>query len=72
VNCIALCLLRHTAMRGPAARDLRGASSRSMFRVVWVDDFVFYYLVAGTPPVRACPGGASTASGTWLCEMIGV
>ncbi len=46
LNCIAMCLLRHAAMRGPAAGYLRSASSRSMHGVVWVDDFIFYHLVA--------------------------
>jgi hypothetical protein len=34
LNCIALCLLRHAALRGPSSGALRGASSRSLRGVV--------------------------------------
>ncbi len=42
LNCIALCLLRHAALRGANEGKLRGASVRSMIGVVWVDGFVFH------------------------------
>jgi hypothetical protein len=44
INCITLFLLRHAGLRWPAAVDLRGASSHYLCCVVWVDDFVFYFL----------------------------
>jgi hypothetical protein len=45
LNCIALCLLRHAALRRPAPGELRGASSTSLLGVVWVDDFTFWHPV---------------------------
>ena len=84
LNCIALCLLRHAALRGPAAGQLRGASSRSVHGVVWVDDFVFYHLVAWHAACAGLSGGcpvclralanaqANDAWWTELCEMLGV
>ena len=53
LNCIALCLLRHGALRGPNAGERRGYSVRTLLGVVWVDDFVFYSQVA---PHAACSG----------------
>jgi hypothetical protein len=50
LNCIALCLLRHAALRGANKGELRGASVRSMLGVVWVDDFVFHMRVEWHPP----------------------
>jgi hypothetical protein len=84
LNCIALCLLRHAAMRGPASGDLRGGSSRSMHGVVWVDDFVFYHLVAWHDACAGLSGGCpeclralahANANDAWwtdLCAMLGV
>jgi hypothetical protein len=42
LNCVVLCLLRHGAMRGPAAGERRGASRRSLLCCAWVDYFAFY------------------------------
>jgi len=84
LNCIALCLLRHAALRGSAAGDLRGASSKSIHGVVWVDDFVFYHLVAwhaacaglacGCPSCLRDLAAAEEKDAWWiaLCEMLGV
>ena len=81
LNCIALCLLRHCAMRGPASGDLRGASSRSMHGVVWVDDFVFYLLVpwhqacdglAGGCPVCSRALVGAEANDAWFIELCGL
>jgi hypothetical protein len=84
LNCIALCLLLHAALRGPAAGELRGASSRSVHGVVWVDDFVFYHLVAWHAACAGLSGGCpvclralvdAEANDAWwtdLCEMLGV
>jgi hypothetical protein len=66
LNCIKLCLLRHCAMRGPAAGDLRGVSSRSMRGVVWVEDFVFYLL---TPWHEACGGLNCCCSSAAQCTV---
>ena len=60
LNCIALCLLRHATLRGPHDGDLRGASSRSMHGVVWVDDFVFYSQVAWHAACQGLAGGCPT------------
>ena len=84
LNCIALCLLRHAALRGPHDGDLRGASSRSMHGVVWVDDFVFYSQVAWHAACQGLAGGCPTclqaladaelldAWWTELCALLGV
>ena len=84
LNCIALCLLRHAALRGPAAGELRGASVRSMHGVVWVDDFVFYSQVdshdvclgldGGCPVCRRALGDAEVLDAWWidLCDLLGV
>ena len=84
LNCIALCLLRYAALRGPAAGDLRGASSRSLRGVVWVDDFVFYFLTpwhdacaglaGGCPVCRRALADAEVLDAWWidLCQMLGV
>jgi hypothetical protein len=84
LNCIALCLLRHAALRGPAAGDLRGASSRSLHGVVWVDDFVFYSQVAWHAACAGLAGGcawcrsalaeAEALDAWWseLCGLLGV
>ena len=84
LNCIALCLLRHAALRGPAAGELRGASSRSLHGVVWVDDFVFYSQVAwhaacaglagGCAWCRAALAEAELKDAWWteLCGLLGV
>ena len=84
LNCIALCLLRHAALRGPAEGDLRGASSRSLRGVVWVDDFVFYHLApwheaceglaGGCPVCRRALADAEVLDSWWmdLCKMLGV
>jgi hypothetical protein len=84
LNCIALCLLRHAALRWPAAGDLRGASSHSLRGVVWVNDFVFYFLkpwhdacygLAGGCPVCRCALVDVEALDAWwidLCQMLGV
>jgi hypothetical protein len=84
LNCIALCLLRHAALRGPHDGQLRGASSRSMHGVVWVDDFVFYLqvpwhaacagLAGGCPTCRQALAEAELLDTWWteLCEMLGV
>jgi hypothetical protein len=53
LNCIALCLLRHGALRGPFRGERRGASGRSLTGVVWVDDFTFFRTV---PPHPSCGG----------------
>ena len=84
LNCIALCLLRHAALRGPAAGELRGASSRSMHGVVWVDDFVFYSQAAWHEACMGLAGGcpvclvvleqAEVLDAWWieLCDILGV
>jgi hypothetical protein len=35
LNCIALCLLRHSALRAPVVGELLGCSLRSLLGVVW-------------------------------------
>jgi hypothetical protein len=67
LNCVVLCLLRHGAMRGPAAGERRGASRRSLLGVAWVDDFSFYRWVAPHPPCAGLAGGCA-ACGTGLAE----
>ena len=57
LNCIALCLLRHAALRGANAGELRGASVRSMLGVVWVDDFVFHKRVKWHEPCGGLAAG---------------
>jgi hypothetical protein len=57
LNCIALCLLRHAALRGANEGELRGASVRSMLGVVWVDDFVFHKRVEWHPPCGGLAAG---------------
>ena len=57
LNCIALCLLRHAALRGANTGELRGASDRSMLGVVWVDDFVFHKRVQWHEPCGGLAGG---------------
>ncbi len=80
-NCIALCLLHHCARRGPEAGELRGASSRSMRGVVWVDDFVFYLLVAWHDACEGLAGGCpiccraladADANDAWFVELCGL
>ena len=46
LNAVALCLLRYMALRNPAPGERRGASVRTGNGVVWVDDFVFWIVVA--------------------------
>ena len=84
LNCVALCLLRHAAMRGPGPGELRGSSTRSMHGVVWVDDFVFHKLVewheeclglAGGCPVCLRGLAAAEVLDEWwiaLCDQLGV
>ena len=84
LNCIALCLLRHAALRGPNAGELRGASIRSLHGVVWVDDFVFYSQVATHTACGGLAGGcliclralgeAEVLDAWWidLCGLLGV
>ncbi len=83
---MALCLLRHAALRGQAAGELRGSSSRSIHGVVtvWMDDFVFDHLVAWHDTCAGLSGGCpvcllalvdAEANDAWwtdLCEMLGV
>ncbi len=59
LNCIALCLLRHAALRRANTGELRGASVRStgMLGVVWVDDFVFHMRVEWHPPCGGLAAG---------------
>ena len=84
LNCVALCLLRHAALRGAAAGELRGASSRSLLGVVWVDDFTFYRQVPPHPACGGLQGGCPVCRGSlaeaeqldewWmdLCSQLGV
>lgn len=84
LNCVALCLLRHGAMRSPAAGERRGASRRTLLGVVWVDDFVFYRWVRAHPPCAGLVGGcvvcgeakqeAEELDAFWveLCESLGI
>ena len=84
LNCIAMCLLRHMAMRNPAPGERRGTSSRTGNGVVWVDDFVFYKLVqphaacsglaGGCPACCACLPQAEEVDEYWveLCGRLGV
>ena len=84
LNCIALCLLRHAALRGPAPGELRGASSRSLLGVVWVDDFTFHRPVPWHPTCLGIVGGcvvcrrslaeAERLDEWWmdLCDQLGV
>ena len=69
LNCVALCLLRHAAMRGPDAGERRGASDRTMTGVVWVDDFVFHKMVEWH---EACAGlaGGCAACGRGLATAV--
>ena len=57
LNCIALCLLRHAALRGPAQGELRGFSVNTLLGVVWVADFTFYRPVPWHPPCAGLTGG---------------
>jgi hypothetical protein len=59
LNCIALCLLRHAALRGANEGELRGASVRSMLGVVWVDDFVFHKRVEWHEPCGGLAAGCT-------------
>jgi hypothetical protein len=84
LNCIALCLLRHAALRAPAVGELRGCSQRSLLGVVWVDDFTFYRPAPWHPPCAGLAGGCATcrtalahaeALDEWwmdLCDQLGV
>ena len=84
LNCVVLCLLRHGAMRAPAAGERRGASKRSLLGVAWVDDFAFYRWVRPHPPCAGLAGGcpvcqvglteAEALDVFWmeLCESLGV
>ncbi len=67
LNCLALCLLRHGAMRSPAAGERRGASYRSLLGKVWVDDFAFYRWVR----FHARCEGLAADSGWWLPGLHG-
>ena len=84
LNCVVLCLLRHGAMRRPAAGERRGASRRSLLGVAWVDDFSFYRWVAPHPQCAGLVGGcavcrtglaeAEELDAFWmeLCDSLGV
>ena len=84
LNCVAICLLRHAALRGANAGELRGASLRSLLGVVWVDDFAFYHQVAAHPAcgglADGCPScmealaQAEVLDEWWmdLCDQLGV
>ena len=61
LNCIALCLLHHAALRGANEGELHSASVRSMLGVVWVDDLVFHKRVEWH---EACGG---LAAGCTVC-----
>ena len=84
LNCIALCLLRHAAMRGPEPGEFRGCSEHTLLGVVWVDDFTFYRLVPWHPPCDGLEGGCAVCQSAlaraealdewWmdLCDKLGV
>ena len=84
LNCVVLCLLRHGAMRSPAAGERRGASRRSLLGVAWVDDFTFYRWVRPHPRCAGLSGGcaeclvgleeAKALDAFWmeLCDSLGV
>lgn len=84
LNCVVLCLLRHGAMRGPAAGERRGASRRSLLGCAWVDDFAFYRWVRSHLRCVGLEGGcevcmaaaveAEELDAFWmnLCDDLGV
>ena len=84
LNAVGLCLLRHVAMRAPERGERRGASSRTLNGVLWVDDFAFWLRVAwhawclglagGCPICSQARAAAEKLDAFWmdLCDRLGV
>ena len=84
LNCIALCLLRHMALRNPASGERRGDSATTGNGVVWVDDFIFHKAVRAHSACSGLEGGcpvclehlpqAEAVDAYWveLCRKLGV
>ena len=84
LNAVGLCLLRHVAMRAPERGERRGASSRTLNGVLWVDDFAFWLRVAwhalcsglagGCPICLEARTAAEKLDAFWmdLCDRLGV
>ena len=84
LNAVALCLLRHMALRNPAPGERRGASINTGNGVVWVDDFAFWIVVLAHALCAGLEGGcpvclehlphAERLDAEWqaLCARLGV